>query len=48
LEQHLSALKGSSAKQLVDSVHNAVQEFAVGAPQSDDITVLALRFVGPQ
>jgi sigma-B regulation protein RsbU (phosphoserine phosphatase) len=46
LEQHLSAHCGESAEQLVACVHAAVQEFANGAPQSDDITVLALRFVG--
>jgi phosphoserine phosphatase RsbU/P len=46
LEQHLSAHCGESAQQLVACVHAAVQEFANGAPQSDDITVLALRFVG--
>jgi phosphoserine phosphatase RsbU/P len=46
LEQRLSAHCGESAQQLVACVHAAVQEFANGAPQSDDITVLALRFVG--
>jgi sigma-B regulation protein RsbU (phosphoserine phosphatase) len=46
LEQQLSAHCGESAPQLVACVHAAVQEFAAGAPQSDDITVLALRFVG--
>jgi sigma-B regulation protein RsbU (phosphoserine phosphatase) len=46
LEQQLSAHCGESAQQLVDCVHADVQEFATGVPQADDITVLALRFVG--
>ena len=46
LEQHLSAHCGESAQQLVACVHAAVQEFANGEPQADDITVLALRYVG--
>jgi sigma-B regulation protein RsbU (phosphoserine phosphatase) len=46
LEQQLSAHCGESAQQLVACVHAAVQEFAIGEPQADDITVLALRFVG--
>jgi sigma-B regulation protein RsbU (phosphoserine phosphatase) len=46
LEQLLSAHGAESAEQLVASLHAAVQEFATGVPQADDITVLALRFVG--
>jgi phosphoserine phosphatase RsbU/P len=46
LEQLLSVHSGESAEQLVASLHAAVQEFAIGEPQADDITVLALRFVG--
>jgi sigma-B regulation protein RsbU (phosphoserine phosphatase) len=46
LEDLLSAHCGESAEQLVASLHAAVQEFAIGEPQADDITVLALRFVG--
>jgi sigma-B regulation protein RsbU (phosphoserine phosphatase) len=45
LEQLLSAHSGESAEQLVASLHAAVQEFAIGEPQADDITVLALRYV---
>jgi sigma-B regulation protein RsbU (phosphoserine phosphatase) len=46
LEQLLSAHGAESVEQLVGSLHAAVQEFATGVPQADDITVLALRFVG--
>ncbi len=46
LEGLLSAHGAESADQLVASLHAAVQEFAIGEPQADDITVLALRFVG--
>ncbi len=46
LEELLSAHSGEPAQQLVASLHAAVQEFAIGEPQADDITVLALRFVG--
>ncbi|CAK0747376.1 hypothetical protein CCP1ISM_2740003 [Azospirillaceae bacterium] len=31
----------------VEHVVNAVESFAVGAPQADDLTCLALRYVGP-
>jgi sigma-B regulation protein RsbU (phosphoserine phosphatase) len=46
LEQYLAGNAGASAKQIVTGVHGAVQEFAAGAPQADDITVLALRYLG--
>jgi sigma-B regulation protein RsbU (phosphoserine phosphatase) len=31
----------------VDRVIAAVRAFATGAPQSDDITVMVLRYLGP-
>ena len=34
---------GLSADELLEAVLEAVREFAVGAPQADDITVLVLR-----
>lgn len=34
-------------KDLVDGVRSAVEIFADGAPQRDDITILGLRFFGP-
>ncbi len=46
LEQLLSVHSAKPAEQLVASLHAAVQEFSLGHPQSDDITVLALRFLG--
>jgi sigma-B regulation protein RsbU (phosphoserine phosphatase) len=46
LEQLLSVHGTKPAEQLVASLHAAVQEFSLGHPQSDDITVLALRFLG--
>ena len=46
LEELLTAHNTESAEQMVASVHAAVQEFATGVPQADDITVLALRYVG--
>jgi len=46
LEDLLAAHGREPAQQLVGSVHAAVQEFAAGVPQADDITVLSLRFVG--
>jgi len=50
LEQLLAVHCGESAEQLVASLHAAVQEFAIGEPQADDITVLALRYAvtGPR
>ena len=46
LEDLLAAHSAEPVPQLVTSLHAAVQEFATGVPQADDITVLALRFVG--
>ena len=44
LDEKLAELAGASAKQVVTAVVDAVQEFAKDAPQSDDITCLAVRF----
>ena len=46
LEQYLARNASAGAEQIVGGLHAAVQEFAAGAPQSDDITVLALRYLG--
>jgi sigma-B regulation protein RsbU (phosphoserine phosphatase) len=46
LEELLSERCTEPAQQLVASLHARVQEFAIGEPQADDITVLALRFLG--
>jgi phosphoserine phosphatase RsbU/P len=39
--------KADTAEQLVNDVMKSVKEFATGAPQSDDITLLAVRYDGP-
>jgi sigma-B regulation protein RsbU (phosphoserine phosphatase) len=36
-----------NADALTQTVFSVVQEFASGAPQADDITVLSLKFIGP-
>ncbi|MGD2279129.1 MAG: CHASE2 domain-containing protein [Candidatus Omnitrophota bacterium] len=36
-------MKGRSAKEIVDAVHQAVSEFSGKAPQHDDITVIAIK-----
>ncbi len=46
LEDYLQAHFAEPADQLVNGLHQCVQEFAMGAPQADDITALALRYVG--
>jgi sigma-B regulation protein RsbU (phosphoserine phosphatase) len=43
---HLASLAGRSAADIVHAVRNDVRAFAGAAPQSDDITLLALRFLG--
>ncbi len=37
----------SAAKPLVDRIDRAVKEFAAGAPPSDDLTLLIVRYRGP-
>jgi sigma-B regulation protein RsbU (phosphoserine phosphatase) len=46
LEAYLLAHAGEPVEQLVDGLHRHMAEFAAGAPQADDITALALRYVG--
>jgi phosphoserine phosphatase RsbU/P len=43
LEKRLSELIGASAQKLVEGVGAAVSQFLMGAPLSDDVTMLALR-----
>jgi serine phosphatase RsbU (regulator of sigma subunit) len=43
-----AGLRHQTASSLTDGVLQAVRAFAVGAPQSDDITVLTLRYLGPR
>lgn len=44
-QEVLSGLGGRSAKEVVECLRRDVRDFAAGAPQSDDITLLALRYV---
>lgn len=46
LETYLKKHGGRPVEELVTNLHRHLQEFAVGARQSDDITALALRYVG--
>src|SRR5262249_24092204 len=47
LDAFLLANSARTPQQLVTGLQAAVREFAAGAPQADDITVLAVQFVGP-
>ncbi len=46
LEQFLASNRDSSPRQIIDDLVSDVRHFAGGAPQSDDITVLALLYFG--
>jgi serine phosphatase RsbU (regulator of sigma subunit) len=46
LEQFLGANRGSAPRQIIGDLIGDVKQFAGGAPQSDDITVLALLYFG--
>jgi len=46
LEQFLASNRGSSPRQIIGDLINDVRHFAAGAPQSDDITGLALLYFG--
>jgi sigma-B regulation protein RsbU (phosphoserine phosphatase) len=48
LVEFLLANSAGTPQQLVTGLQAAVREFAAGAPQADDITVLALQFVGAE
>jgi sigma-B regulation protein RsbU (phosphoserine phosphatase) len=47
LEALLAGLRGKSATELVSCVTEGVERFVSGAPQSDDIAALAVRFASP-
>ena len=38
--------KNSSAKKILDDIRESLQNFSLGAEQSDDITMLAIKFEG--
>lgn len=46
LEQFLASHRDSSPQQMIGDLISDVRRFASGAPQSDDITALALLYVG--
>ena len=46
LEQFLASNRGSSPRQIIGDLVSDVRHFAGGAPQSDDITALALLYFG--
>jgi sigma-B regulation protein RsbU (phosphoserine phosphatase) len=47
LEAYLAGCHGRGAQAIVDELVRSVEEFAAGTPQYDDLTVLALRYLGP-
>jgi serine phosphatase RsbU (regulator of sigma subunit) len=46
LEEYIAARASEPTAQIVDKLHQTVQDYAKGVPQSDDITVLVLRYLG--
>lgn len=46
LEQYLGTVNSTSAKELIQGLVDEIRKFSVGVPQSDDITILALRYLG--
>ncbi|MEW6754649.1 MAG: SpoIIE family protein phosphatase [Candidatus Latescibacterota bacterium] len=48
LKESLAALRACGVEELVHGVRNSVLQFARGAEQSDDITMLALQYNGGQ
>ena len=46
LEQFLETHRGSAPRQIIGDLVSDVRHFAGEAPQSDDITVLALLYLG--
>jgi phosphoserine phosphatase RsbU/P len=46
LEDYIKANATQPVEQFVNGLHQCVQQFAMGAPQADDITALALRYNG--
>ena len=48
LVQVIERYSRGSAKILLEQIINAVKEFAVGAEQYDDVTVLVVKYTGPK
>jgi serine phosphatase RsbU (regulator of sigma subunit) len=47
LKRLLASAPASGAKAVIDFVRDDVRRFAAGAEQADDITLLAVRWLGP-
>ncbi|HEX7230457.1 MAG TPA: ATP-binding protein, partial [Candidatus Binatia bacterium] len=47
LESILNPIKFASAREQINSLLNQITLFAAGAEQADDITTLAIRYLGP-
>jgi serine phosphatase RsbU (regulator of sigma subunit) len=47
LEQFLATAQGAPLSRIVDGLTEEIRRFAAGAPQSDDITAVALQYAGP-
>jgi phosphoserine phosphatase RsbU/P len=45
---HVTRTRPETARKAAEGILEAVRAFAAGAPQSDDIAVLALRYLGPR
>lgn len=45
LEQFILGLRGRSAAEILTAIKNEIQLYTVGAPQSDDITMVVLKAV---
>lgn len=48
LEKFLTEVNGHSPEELTRGLANEVRRFSAGTTQSDDITILALRFWGSE
>ena len=46
LEEVAAAIKDSSSSEIVERIVSSVRTFTKGAPQSDDITVMVIRYLG--
>lgn len=47
LAAELVLLKGNDIRDIVSGIQEKIRSFAHGAPQADDITIMALRYYGP-
>ncbi len=47
LEDLLAGLSALPVQNMIGGILDSIRQFSTGAPQSDDITLLALRYLGP-